>query len=336
MAQTYNTSLIVLAAVAVTTLATPPLAAAATTTASTAVSTVASTAGASTPAPEGPHVLTYNVCGGSCHKELSQDEWNGRIRSLIDAAGADVILFQELCHGQYLALQEALGDGYDSRWAGTMSDNQGCGRHWGQGVDGGYGDAIFIRGAHAIRASHTVPLPNAMNHEPRALLCVDARLAGGKARVCDTHLDYHAETERAQAAYVADLLARWAARMPVVFGGDLNATPGSPQLDGFYGTTAATGHFLEADETDAEYFDDACAATARRCRSGEHTEEGRKVDYIFFSGRHFRAPTGQAANRDPLLSDHRPLVGAAAWRGTHERAAAGTKRAPLRSAARTS
>ncbi len=327
MDQTYNTSLIVLAAVAVTMSATPPPAAAAATTTTTAV--------ASASAPRGPHVLTYNVCGGSCHKELTQDEWNGRIRSLIDAAGADAILFQELCHGQYLALQEALGDEYDQRWAGTMTDNKGCARRWGQGVDGGYGDAIFIRGGHAIWATHTVPLPNEMNREPRALLCVDATLPGGKARVCDTHLDYHAETERAQAAYVADLLARWADRVPTVFGGDLNATPGSPQLDGFYGATAATGPFIEADETDHEYFGDACPAIARRCRSGEYTEAGRKVDYIFFSSRHFRAPTGQAANRDPLLSDHRPLVGTAAWLRSPERAAA-AKRATVTGAARTS
>ncbi|HEY9522446.1 MAG TPA: endonuclease/exonuclease/phosphatase family protein [Thermopolyspora sp.] len=253
----------------------------------------------------GPRIVTYNVCGGSCPKQLSQREWNDSITGLLRYADADVILFQELCHGQYESLQQVLGDRYDSRWGGTMTGNTGCGKQWGEGEDEGFGLAVFVRGAGSIRSSERRSLPDEEDHEPRILLCVDTALRGRSVRVCDTHLDYHPATERLQAAYVQRVVTPWAARTPLIVGGDMNATPMLQQMAGFY--RRGDGAFLEADETDRDYF------------LGEDTEQGRKVDYIFFSRRHFESPIGRVAERDRLLSDHQPLLGTASWRAGSER-----------------
>jgi endonuclease/exonuclease/phosphatase family metal-dependent hydrolase len=269
-------------------------------------------------ASPGPHIVTYNVCGGSCTRRLSVDDWNGKIIHAIEHADADVILLQELCRGQYDGLRRALGDRYESRWAGTMSDNMGCGDQWSDGLSDSeaesFGIAIFIRGSGSIGNTQRLWLPNQEEDEPRALLCVDARLRGRVARVCNSHLDWHSDTEEVQAAYIAGRVVPWARRMPVVFGGDMNAVPTSTAMGYFYGRSAGGGTFTEVDDADRNFFGKRCGKHAQHCRSGEETDAGRKIDYIFLSRRHFDAVTGDAARRDDDLSDHRLLRGTASWR----------------------
>jgi endonuclease/exonuclease/phosphatase family metal-dependent hydrolase len=269
-------------------------------------------------ASPGPSILTYNVCGGSCTKRMSLDEWNSRIIDQMESSDADVVLLQELCRGQYVGLQRALGDGYESRWAGTMSDNQGCGDQWSDDLPDdeaeGFGIGIFIKGSGSIGPTHRIWLPNENDDEPRALMCVDARLRGRYTRVCNTHLDWHPDTEATQAAYVSEIVRPWAREMPLVFGGDLNAVPTSAAMAHFYGRTAGAAALTEVDESDRNHFGSGCGKQARHCRSGEATRVGRKIDYIFLSRSHFYAANGQVAQLDRDLSDHSMLQGAASWR----------------------
>ena len=263
-------------------------------------------------------VLTYNVCGGSCTKQLSIEEWTGRMVGRLESADADVLLLQELCRGQYDQLSRALAGRYESRWAGTMDDNEGCGKQWGGGADSadeqrGFGLAVFVKGAGSIGEHRVWWLPNQEHNEPRALLCVDARLRDRVARVCDTHLDWHHDTQQVQAAFVGRLVNPWAERIPVVLGGDLNAEPGRPSMAHFYDHSGGRGAFQEVDETDKSYFGKVCPKSAERCRTGEGTDGRKKLDYIFLSRRHFTAAEGEAV-RDARLSDHDLLRGSAAWR----------------------
>lgn len=275
-------------------------------------------------APSHLTVLTYNVCGGSCKKHLTLEAWTSRMERHLADNDADVILFQELCRGQYDALRRALAGRYEGRWVQTVGDNNGCGRQWGSGADSdanrrGFGLATFVRGSDSIRAERVWWLPNHGTNEPRALHCVDAEPRGRRVRVCNTHLDWHADTQQVQAEFVARLVTPWAADIPVVLGGDLNAEPGERSMALFYDHSGGRGVFQEVDETDRTHFGDRCSAKARRCRSGAGTDGTKKLDYIFLSRRHFDGVTGDAvAEKD--VSDHALLRGRAIWRTLPPRA----------------
>ena len=269
-------------------------------------------------------VLSYNVCGGSCKNHLTVEAWARRMERHLTENDADVILFQELCRGQFDALRRTLSGRYEGRWAGTVGDNEGCGKQWGSGADAasnrrGFGLATFVRGSGSIVAERVWWLPNHGTNEPRALHCVDAEPRGRRVRVCNTHLDWHADTQQVQAEFVARLVTPWAADIPVVLGGDLNAEPGERSMALFYDHSGGRGVFQEVDETDRTHFGDRCSAKARRCRSGAGTDGTKKLDYIFLSRRHFDGVTGDAvAEKD--VSDHALLRGRATWRTLPPRA----------------
>jgi len=271
------------------------------------------------------NVLSYNVCGGSCRRHLTLGDWTSRMSSHLTRTNADVILFQELCRGQYDSLRRALAGRYEARWVGTVGDNQGCGKQWGSGADSasarrGFGIATFVKGSGSIRQERTWWLPRQGDDESRALLCVDA-VAGGRAvRVCNTHLDWHADVQQVQAEFVAKLVSPWTAYVPVVLGGDLNAEPTESSMALFYDHhTGGRGVFQEVDETDKKYFGGTCPKSANRCRSGEGTDGRKKLDYIFLSRRHFSAAVGDAT-AEADVSDHALLHGVGVWRTLAPRA----------------
>ena len=280
--------------------------------------------GAPALAPARLNVLSYNVCGGSCRRHLTLAQWTSRMSDRFTKTDADVVLFQELCRGQYDALRRALAGRYEARWAGTVGDNQGCGKQWGSGADSGanrrgFGLAVFVKGEGAIRQDRTWWLPRLGEDEPRALLCVDAVPRGRAVRVCNTHLDWRSDVQQVQAEFVAKLVSPWAAHVPVVLGGDLNAEPTESSMAFFYDHSGGRGVFQEVDETDKKYFGRICPKTAHRCRSGEGTDGDKKLDYIFLSRRHFSAAAGDAA-READVSDHALLRGIGVWRNLPPRA----------------
>lgn len=163
----------------------------------------------------------------------------------------DVVLLQEVDRffartgmvDQAARFEELLG------MAGSFSPNVAKGR-------GRYGTLVLS--PHEIRQRGRFPLPHAPGAEPRGLQWVTLEVGGRQVRVYNTHLQHTMPRLRAaQARFVADVLAQ--EELPVILGGDLNATPGSAPLTALGGVVA----------------DSWSAGFGRAATGGRH-----KIDYI--------------------------------------------------------
>ncbi|WP_323450822.1 endonuclease/exonuclease/phosphatase family protein [Streptomyces yaizuensis] len=278
-----------------------------------------------------PRFLSYNVCGASCSiYQGSKPAWRDKVVGAVDAWDTDLLMLQELCHGQWTLLRDALGNrssggpSYDSAWGAALGSASGCAK-WGP--DTRYGLAVFARGGPGTidNGSRTVTfLDRPSAGEQRILLCARTRVTGRDVRACNTHLDYRGDNPRAQAGQVAALTRGFANQgEPVVLAGDFNMLPKDRRMDPLYHHSGGTGIFQEADENDKSYFRGAdCPQSGDRCRSGEATAEPvcsprvtepGKIDYIFLGYAWFQTVRGDAAACTPGMSDHHLLRGAAAW-----------------------
>ncbi|WP_425564044.1 hypothetical protein [Nonomuraea longicatena] len=76
----------------------------------------------------------------------------------MDHWDADVVMFQEMCHGQWTFLRDLLqgrpsGPKYDSVWGASLPSARGCGK-WGGDSDR-FGLAIFVAAAPASSRKST-------------------------------------------------------------------------------------------------------------------------------------------------------------------------------------
>ncbi|MFF2026343.1 endonuclease/exonuclease/phosphatase family protein [Streptomyces sp. NPDC058171] len=278
-----------------------------------------------------PRFLSYNVCGASCSiYQRSKPAWRDKVIGAMDAWDTDLLMLQELCHGQWTLLRDALanrssgGPAYDSVWGAALGSTSGCAK-WGS--DTRYGLAVFAKGGQGAidHGSRTVTLldkPSA--GEQRILLCARARVTGRDVRACNTHLDYRGDNPRVQAAQVAAATRAFADQGdPVVLAGDFNMLPKDARMGSLYNHGGGTGAFQEVDENDKSHFTGTdCPQSGDRCRSGEATAEPvcsprvtepGKIDYIFLGYSWFKTVRGDAAACTPGMSDHHLLRGAAAW-----------------------
>ncbi|MFB9367951.1 endonuclease/exonuclease/phosphatase family protein [Kitasatospora albolonga] len=271
-----------------------------------------------------PRFITYNVCGAACPDVYQNDpaKWRDQLVSEVDAWSADVVVLQELCHGQWDLLRTKLAGRYEAVWGATLSSASGCAK-W-DATDTRFGLGIFVKGpaGTVVPGSRSVTmLPKPDGTEQRALLCAQAKVTGRQVRVCDTHLDPHDAVTPVHAAEVARLTGAYVdAGEPVLLAGDFNATPQEPALDALYNHSGGSGKYQEADENDADF----CALPGGRCRTGAPTVEplcspkattATKIDYLFLSARDFRNVKGDAAPCTPGMSDHHLLRGAAEFEG---------------------
>ncbi|MFE9045972.1 endonuclease/exonuclease/phosphatase family protein [Streptomyces sp. NPDC007818] len=316
-----------------------------------------------TPDPANPRFLSYNVCGGVCPVyQNSVTTWRDTLINAIDNWDADVVMLQEVCYGQWIHLRNTLqaragGDQYDSVWHATRTYG-GCGNgKWGTWAGSAetedlFGLVILVKGSEPTITDRQVhKLPNPAAGEERALLCGLAPVKGRVTRVCNTHIDFKAESfmdgkwsysnPRTQVEAVDYKMDQYAAAgEPIILGGDFNppvkqtadesATKYTPNLSPLYhtGHTDGTGIFQEVDETDTNYFiknnaqDQAVCAGKSVCRSGEPTADTCstqndqfvpiKLDFIFVSPQ-FTSVYGDSAACTQGVSDHRLLRGEAAW-----------------------
>ncbi|GAA3470522.1 endonuclease/exonuclease/phosphatase family protein [Nonomuraea roseola] len=280
-----------------------------------------------------PRFISYNVCGAAAQCANiygdSPAAWRDQLVHAIDYWGADLVMLQEVCYGQWTLLRDHLqsrsgGPRYDSVWAAALPSASGCSR-WG--TDHRFGLVIFAKGEagtinNGSRSVHA--LPEVEPVENRIMLCARASVTGRAVRACNTHIDYHRSTAVAQVERVASLTETFAAQGdPVVLGGDFNVLPKDDVLDPLYDHTGGHGVFQEVDENDKSYFTGTeCGQDQDRCRSGEATAEPGcspkvgepgKIDYIFLSHYWFTTVRGDAAACTPGMSDHHLLRGAAAW-----------------------
>ena len=233
-------------------------------------------------------VLTYNIHAG---KDAEQRPNIAEVAALIDASDADIVMLQEV-------------DRRTTRAGGAdhfaeLEQLTGMHAAFGKSLDyqgGDYGIAVLSR--WPIDSATTVSLKveppqerSGVSHEPRVGLHVVVRAPSGSLHVLNTHIDAGGPgTYRRQE--VIGLLARIRnavpAGVPLVFGGDLNARPGTDEI-------AAVSLAL----TDAHA---ACGQGPGETFPAHQPD--RRIDYVFFR----QARCLHARVLDSDASDHRPLL----------------------------
>ncbi|MFI7430646.1 FG-GAP-like repeat-containing protein [Micromonospora sp. NPDC049836] len=265
-------------------------------------------------------VLTFNVCGGyidTCRSDLAAGTWADRLAQEVTAKSPDVALFQEMCFGQKTSLEERL-TGYVATWLTFRADHYGCGK-WGS--DTRFGLATFVR-APSVQQVYSTPLRELHREtaDVRAMLCVKAQVTSRLALVCNVHLG--PDLVDGGAAQAAAQIDGWAQGLPVILGGDFNATPQDRNMSHFYRGQGGLGRYTEAAERDRTHFTPNCTGLTA-CRSGPATTLGAgtppdpattvKFDYLF--GTADRLVWTNDGVRDTGLSkqDHLLLYGTATW-----------------------
>ncbi|HZM41099.1 MAG TPA: endonuclease/exonuclease/phosphatase family protein [Acidimicrobiales bacterium] len=149
-----------------------------------------------------------------------------------------------------------------------------------------YGTAILSE--HRIRESTNTLLPRPEGGEQRGLLEAHIRVRGLPVTVYNTHLQHDSQVERlAQIATIRDIIA--GVDESVVVLGDLNATPGSPEIANL--TEDLVDSWVTAGVGDGFTYD---AATPHA-----------RIDYVMSSG-DVVARTAAVVTAD--ASDHLPVV----------------------------
>ena len=149
-----------------------------------------------------------------------------------------------------------------------------------------YGTAILSE--HRITESTNTLLPRPEGGEQRGLLEAHLRVRGLPVTVYNTHLQHDSQVERlAQIATIRGIIA--GADESVVLLGDLNATPGSPEIANL--TEDLVDSWVTAGVGDGFTYD---AATPHA-----------RIDYVMSSG-DVVARTAAVVTTD--ASDHRPVV----------------------------
>lgn len=299
-------------------------------------------AGADTVSPTTAPVLrffSYNICGNwTCSSK--PDETAVRTDKVLSetlAWRSDLVFLQEVCASQFDEIRTALAPhGYSGYFKATLTPdidpdpardlcNAGSG-------ESDYGIAVLAKGPLTNVQYLDLATGAEKGQEEWYAACVDATVQGRTTRACSVHL-YSDLTDiaAAQAVKLAAHADSWIDQnIPVVLAGDFNPrfsggqalAPQSKVLDSLYSHSGGTGRFIEADESDASWFNDSCRALnppSGRCRSGEPTlppknlDPAAKLDYVFLSEAHFKNVAADALPQDPVVSDHHPYRAAASW-----------------------
>lgn len=234
-------------------------------------------------------VLTYNIHAG---KDAAQQHNLERVAQVIADADADIVLLQEVdrrtqrSDGEDHLAELARLTGMHSAFAKSL-DYQG----------GEYGIAVLSRfpldSARVVRLDVRPPQERSGGvYEPRVGLHVIARTPRGAVHVVNTHIDPGA-APLYRHQEVIGLLAHMARSVPpdaaLVFGGDLNARPETPEIAAL-----------------ALSFHDAW----NRCGDGgpgysfPAAVPDRRIDYILLRG----VACTAARVLDTQASDHRPVL----------------------------
>jgi endonuclease/exonuclease/phosphatase family metal-dependent hydrolase len=234
-------------------------------------------------------VLSYNIHAG---KDAAQQHNLRRVADVILGSGADIVLLQEVDR----RTQRSGGEDH----LATLAQLTGLHSAFGKSLDyqgGEYGIAVLSR--FPLDSVRVVPLavtpPQERSggvYEPRVGLHVIARAPGCSIHVVNTHIDPASEpTYRHQE--VIGLLAHMrrtvAPQATLIFGGDLNARPDTPEI------TALGLSFLDSWSQ--------CGDGGPGYSFPAHQPD-RRIDYVWLRN----ASCTSARVVETQASDHRPLL----------------------------
>ncbi len=157
-----------------------------------ALGTGGSPAHADTVDPAGwpaPRIISYNAAGGHPLK-ITPAAWTDTITQAMDYWDTDLIMFQEMCYGQWTRLRDSLADRattpYDSVWAAAKGSTStpSCSQ-WGSS-NLSFGLAIFAKGASSIdldtRTVYQLPEQLSKLVDVNRARCPSSRRAAPKSR----------------------------------------------------------------------------------------------------------------------------------------------------------
>ena len=262
-------------------------------------------------------VMTLNLCGNNCpYTGVTPTAWAATVGKSMEDWKTDAALFTEMCYGQLAHLRARLGAGWGYVWRSSHADLAGCGK-WG--TDRRFGMAIVApHSATALpnrQIADLMPVPSCDDYNQRQLLCAEPKIDGVTTLTCVTHFTHKSGNCRVQQAQkVADLTLSWSGGSATILGGDLNAKPESTDLDPLYAIGGGKGRYFEIDQEEPKWWPTGCTGA---CRSGEFTfpasKPDRKIDFIFFSAKHFTSLTGDVLTAaSGSATDHLTVRGAAA------------------------
>jgi endonuclease/exonuclease/phosphatase family metal-dependent hydrolase len=216
----------------------------------------------------------------------------GRQAKLIRASGVDLVGLQEV--DRHYGTRSGFVD--EAGWLGSALGMQVV---YGANVDldppapgrprRQYGNALLCAGT--VLDQENIPLPGAEGHEQRGLLRARVDVRGTAWQAYVTHLQH--DDPAARLAQSRAIAAQLAGAPRTVLTGDLNAQPGSPELDPL-----------------TEVLVDAWGAAGTGCgQTAPNPIPYRRIDYVFHSPdvstRHATVIRTFAAR---IASDHLPVV----------------------------
>lgn len=232
-------------------------------------------------------VVTFNLCGNVCrHGEVAAT--SGNIAYRIRKVGASVVMLQELCYTQFLGVRGRLARyGYTAEFAAASSGGHCDDDDHKHGK--AFGIALIAHGVMTGKVVYRLPNPSATGSENRVVLAATVRLPGRVIFAATTHTALGVNLP-VQLGAIRRWLVPLAGKQPLVFGGDLNSEPRSPDLDDFYAA------FDEAD------------ADRGKPMSTFIPSPARKIDYLFGS-KGFLTPVW-VGRANTGYSDHYMYMGA--------------------------
>lgn len=272
-------------------------------------------------------VMTFNTCANT-KPESTKDNPNARCvngrqtgkvaadlahRITVLHPGTTVVLLEEVCYADVVALRTKLGSSWQLRFTGIKDEGSGskpsgtvAPRACVKDKDthksrGNFGIAVGVKASatfavHYYPDAHVPKAKDAWGHWNVHQAAICATVSSWGARVCGTHLTPGTAPvfRAAHAGEVSDLISYGGSGARVVLGGDLNATPTSANLTPLYDT------YTECDQVN---HDGARAGTAT-FQKPDGTRSG-KIDYIFAT----RNTTNSCyvTTAHVLASDHVPV-----------------------------
>lgn len=230
-------------------------------------------------------ILTYNILHGE-RADLPSSPNLPEVANLLVQIQPEVIALQEV-DSMTVRSSKLYGEPID--YVYKLSQETGYRGYFGKAMEydgGGYGEGLLVKKGSNY---HTVNLPNPAGGEPRVIAWVKAELKTMEEFYFGaTHLCHEFEENRiAQLDSIlshADSLDK-----PVIWVGDLNFTPDSPEYARI-----------------PDYWKEAGAVAGDQQNTYGTAQSGGRIDYIWFDSRKFELVEYKVLN-EITISDHYPV-----------------------------